>query len=99
MLAPGRDPARDPPGLHRPPGETQPVPGGSGRGQQLDGLGPGQERMGVPPPGQVFLPGIGQTRRGILADRLKQTADLDAGQRIRWRSWHRWIAVCLVAYR
>jgi hypothetical protein len=24
-------------------------------------------------------------------------ADLDAGQVIRWRSWHRWTAICLLA--
>ncbi len=28
----------------------------------------------------------------------KQAVGLDAGQVIRWRSWHRWTAVCLVAY-
>jgi SRSO17 transposase len=28
----------------------------------------------------------------------KQVAGLDAGQVIRWRSWHRWTAVCLLAY-
>jgi hypothetical protein len=28
----------------------------------------------------------------------KQVADLDAGQVIRWRSWHRWTAICLLAY-
>jgi hypothetical protein len=28
----------------------------------------------------------------------EQTAGLDAGQVIRWRSWHRWTAVCLLAY-
>jgi len=27
----------------------------------------------------------------------KQAAGLDAGQVIRWRSWHRWTAVCLLA--
>jgi SRSO17 transposase len=27
----------------------------------------------------------------------KQVADLDAGQVIRWRSWHRWTAICLLA--
>jgi hypothetical protein len=25
-------------------------------------------------------------------------ADLDAGQVIRWKSWHRWTALCLLAY-
>jgi hypothetical protein len=25
-------------------------------------------------------------------------AGLDAGQVIRWRSWHRWTALCLLAY-
>jgi SRSO17 transposase len=28
----------------------------------------------------------------------KQATGLDAGQVIRWRSWHRWTAVCLLAY-
>jgi SRSO17 transposase len=28
----------------------------------------------------------------------KQAAGLDAGQVIRWKSWHRWTAVCLLAY-
>ena len=28
----------------------------------------------------------------------KQVAGLDAGQVIRWKSWHRWTAVCLLAY-
>jgi SRSO17 transposase len=28
----------------------------------------------------------------------KQAAGLDAGQVIRWKSWHRWTAICLVAY-
>ena len=28
----------------------------------------------------------------------KQAAGLDAGQVIRWTSWHRWTAVCLLAY-
>jgi hypothetical protein len=38
--------------------------------QQLDCLGPGQERTGVPPPGQVLFPGLSKTCRGVLADRL-----------------------------
>jgi SRSO17 transposase len=28
----------------------------------------------------------------------KQAAGLDCGQVIRWKSWHRWTAVCLLAY-
>src|SRR5262249_3409059 len=28
----------------------------------------------------------------------KQAAGLDAGQVTRWRSWHRWTAICLLAY-
>jgi len=28
----------------------------------------------------------------------KQAAGLDSGQVIRWKSWHRWSAVCLLAY-
>jgi hypothetical protein len=40
--------------------------------QRLDCLGPGQERAGVPPPGQVLFPGLGETCRGVLADRLME---------------------------
>jgi hypothetical protein len=29
---------------------------------------------------------------------MKQAAGLDAGQVIRWKSWHRWTAICLLAY-
>jgi SRSO17 transposase len=28
----------------------------------------------------------------------KQAVGLDAGQVIRWKSWHRWTAICLLAY-
>jgi hypothetical protein len=28
----------------------------------------------------------------------RQSTCLDAGQVIRWKSWHRWTAVCLLAY-
>jgi hypothetical protein len=28
----------------------------------------------------------------------KQATGLDAGQVIRWKSWHRWTAICLLAY-
>ncbi len=28
----------------------------------------------------------------------KQSTGLDAGQVIRWKSWHRWTAICLLAY-
>ena len=28
----------------------------------------------------------------------KQAAGLDSGQVIRWRSWHRWSALCLLAF-
>ena len=28
----------------------------------------------------------------------KQVTSLDSGQAIRWRSWHRWTAICLLAY-
>jgi hypothetical protein len=28
----------------------------------------------------------------------KQVAGLDAGQVTRWKSWHRWTAICLLAY-
>jgi hypothetical protein len=38
-------------------------------------------------------------RRRIEEDHQlsKQVAGLDAGQVIRWKSWHRWTAVCLLA--
>jgi hypothetical protein len=39
---------------------------------RLDGFGPGQERAGVPPPGQVLLARVGQACRGVLAHRLKE---------------------------
>jgi SRSO17 transposase len=29
---------------------------------------------------------------------VKQTCGLDSGQAIRWTSWHRWTALCLLAY-
>jgi hypothetical protein len=28
----------------------------------------------------------------------KQSTGLDAGQVIRWKPWHRWTAICLLAY-
>ena len=42
-------------------------------------------------------------RSGQVADRRrsparKQATGLDAGQVIRWKSWHRWTAICLLAY-
>ena len=42
-------------------------------------------------------------RRGQVADQedhqlAKQAAGLDSGQVIRWKSWHRWTAICLLAY-
>jgi hypothetical protein len=46
---------------------------GSRREQhRLDCLGPGQERAGVAPPGQVLFPGLGEACRGILAYRLME---------------------------
>ncbi len=43
---------------------------------------------------------IAVTRWRIEEDHqlAKQVAGLDAGQVIRWRSWHRWTAICLLAY-
>src|SRR5262249_46568250 len=43
---------------------------------------------------------IAVTRWRIEEDHqlAKQAAGLDAGQVIRWRSWHRWTAICLLAY-
>ena len=50
---------------------------------RLDRLGPGQEHPGVPPPGQVLFPGIGETRRGVLADRLMETEPGPGPARVR----------------
>ena len=43
---------------------------------------------------------IAVTRWRIEEDHqlAKQAAGLDSGQVIRWRSWHRWSALCLLAY-
>src|SRR5215472_6066880 len=43
---------------------------------------------------------VAQIRWRIEEDHqlAKQAAGLDAGQVIRWRSWHRWTAICLLAY-
>jgi SRSO17 transposase len=43
---------------------------------------------------------IAVTRWRIEEDHqlAKQVAGLDAGQVIRWKSWHRWTAICLLAY-
>jgi hypothetical protein len=39
-------------------------------------------------------------RRGQEEDHqlAEQSTGLDAGQVTRWRSWHRWTAICLLAY-
>jgi hypothetical protein len=46
------------------------------------------------------LIGIAVIRWRIEEDHqlAKQSTSLDAGQVIRWKSWHRWTAVCLLAY-
>ena len=43
---------------------------------------------------------IAVTRWRIEEDHqlAKQSTGLDAGQVIRWKSWHRWTAICLLAY-
>jgi SRSO17 transposase len=43
---------------------------------------------------------VAQTRWRIEEDHQlsKQVAGLDSGQVTRWRSWHRWSAICLLAY-
>jgi len=43
---------------------------------------------------------VAQIRWRIEEDHqlAKQFAGLDSGQVIRWRSWHRWSALCLLAY-
>src|SRR5690242_19499347 len=51
--------------------------------QWLDHLGPGQERTGVPPPGQVGFPRIGQTRRGVLTHRLVEAEPGPGPARVR----------------
>ena len=54
-------------------------------------------------PAPVPLPrliAVAQTRWRIEEDHQlsKQAAGLDSGQVTRWRSWHRWSAICLLAY-
>jgi SRSO17 transposase len=54
-------------------------------------------------PGPVPLPkliAVAVARWRIEEDHqlAKQSTGLDAGQVIRWRSWHRWTAICLLAY-
>jgi SRSO17 transposase len=54
-------------------------------------------------PGQVPLSrliAIASARWRIEEDHqlAKQSTGLDAGQVIRWTSWHRWTAICLLAY-
>jgi hypothetical protein len=54
-------------------------------------------------PGPAALPRLiaaAVTRWRIEEDHqlAKQAAGLDAGQVIRWKSWHRWTAICLLAY-
>ncbi len=41
-----------------------------------------------------------QLRRDIQEDHqlAKQSTGLDAGQVIRWKSWHRWTVICLLTY-
>jgi hypothetical protein len=41
-----------------------------------------------------------RTGPAVPADRHRgqQSTGLDAGQVIRWKSWHRWTAICLLAY-
>jgi SRSO17 transposase len=43
---------------------------------------------------------VAQARWRIEEDHqlAKQVAGLDAGQVIRWKSWHRWSTICLLAY-
>jgi SRSO17 transposase len=43
---------------------------------------------------------VAQARWRIEEDHqlAKQVAGLDSGQVIRWKSWHRWSAICLLAY-
>ena len=38
----------------------------------------------------------GESRK--ITSSAKQVTGLDAGQVIRWKSWHRWTAICLLAY-
>jgi hypothetical protein len=58
---------------------------------------------GAGSPGSVPLTGliaIAVTRWRTEEDHqlAKQAASLDSGQVIRWKSWHRWTAICLLAY-
>jgi SRSO17 transposase len=62
-----------------------------------------QDRKGHPPVrlGDPLsrLIAIAVTRWRIEEDHqlAKQSTGLDAGQVIRWKSWHRWTAICLLA--
>jgi hypothetical protein len=50
-------------------------------------------------PGTGCAPGPGtEGTRHEDHQLAKQGTGLDAGQVIRWKSWHRWTAICLLAY-
>jgi SRSO17 transposase len=53
---------------------------------------------GPVPPARLIA--IAVTRWRIEEDHqlAKQATGLDAGQVVRWKSWHRWTAICLLAY-
>jgi len=59
------------------------------------GLRPPSRRHAVPRSGQGAGPKIRIEEDHQLA---KQATGLDAGQVIRWKSWHRWTVICLLAY-
>ena len=87
MLSPAGDPA-----VLSTDGER--AADGAGRSQLLD-------RCWTPQPVPLSrLIAIAAVRWRIEEDHqlAKQATGLDAGQVIRWRSWHRWTAICLLAY-
>ena len=65
------------------------------------GAGGGGARCWTPGPLPLSRPiTIASARWKIEEDHQlsKQVVGLDAGQVIRWKSWHRWTALCLLAY-
>ena len=77
----------------RPPSRRHAVPrSGQGAGPKI--------RMTPGPVSLSRLIAIAVARWRIEEDHqlAKQATGLDAGQVIRWKSWHRWTVICLLAY-
>ena len=101
---PGGAPPGPPPASHgwrRLPSRTQryarTVPGTLPLSAETPRLGHRFTKQGLrrPAPCHATTPGSPRQEDHQLA---KQVAGLDAGQVIRWKSWHRWTAICLLAY-